>query len=366
MRDTVYGEGEVLRRAQQATWLAGVLAVVSTLASIVRPLVAEMPPIFSVIGAANSFFLACAWWAMRSGWVVRWAPGLLLGLVTLSLFPLITISGGPSSQFVTMLPLFPLAGVMLGGSRLGLALLVFWSVAILSMRLGHELVPDLTGEGFDGAKDNARTLWLILTSIVGFLFGLHFDGSTRRLQAQLVDLVERDPLTGVANRRGLDLGLSRSLSAAARLDQRVTVMIVDVDFFKRFNDHRGHAEGDLALQRIAAALTGHCRHGQDLVARFGGEEFVVVLGDTDADAARIVADKLRHAVRGLDLRFDPALDSPLTVTIGYVCVAARLDASQDELLRAADSALYEGKRRGRDRSVLAVLREGPDSRVSLV
>jgi hypothetical protein len=158
MRETVYGEGEVLRRARQATWLAGVLAVVSTLASIVRPLVAEMPPIFSFIGVANSLFLVCAWWAMRSGWVVRWAPGLLLGLVTLSLFPLITISGGPSSQFVTILPLFPLAGVMLGGSRLGLGLLVFWSGAILSMRLGHDLVPDLTGEEFEPAKANARTL----------------------------------------------------------------------------------------------------------------------------------------------------------------------------------------------------------------
>ena len=366
MRETVYGEGEVIRRARQATWLAAVLAVVSTLATIVRPLVAEMPPIFSIIGAANSLFLASAWWAMRSGWVVAWAPGLLLGLVTFSLLPLITISGGPNSQFVTMLPLFPLAGVMLGGRRLGLALLLFWSVAILSLRAGHKLVPDLTGEGFESAKANARTLWLILTSIVGFLFGLHFDGSTRRLQAQLVDLVERDPLTGVANRRGLDLGLSRSLSSAARLDQRVTVMMVDVDFFKRFNDHRGHAEGDLALQRIAASLTGHCRHGQDQVARLGGEEFVVVLGDTDADAARVVAEKLRHAVRALDLRFDPGMDEPLTVTIGYVCVQGRLEVTHDELLRAADSALYEGKRRGRDRSVLALLREGPDSRVSLV
>jgi hypothetical protein len=94
---------------------------------------------------------------------------------------------------------------------------------------------------------------------VGFLFGLHFDGSTRRLQAQLVDLVERDPLTGVANRRELDLGLSRSLSSAARLDQRVTEMILDVDFFKRFNDHRGH-EREIclcsALRRPSRGIAG--------------------------------------------------------------------------------------------------------------
>lgn len=360
MKESEYSDGEVLLRARQATWLAGVLAVVSTLAALVRPLVAPMPPIFSMIGAANSAILLCAWWAFGAGYVVRWAPSLLLSLVTLSLFPLMVISGGPSSQFAIMLPMFPLAGVMLGGKPLGAAMLLFWSLSMLGMQVGAEHMPDLTGEVFAPAKVSARTLWIVLTSTVGFLFGLHFDASNRKLQSQLIELVEKDPLTGAANRRGLDVALSRSLSSAARAGRWVTVMIVDVDCFKRFNDHRGHAEGDLALQRIAEALMNHTRLGQDRVARFGGEEFVLVLGDTDAPAARLVADKLRVTIRRLDLRYDPLLEEPLTVTIGYVSVPGGSAATHDQLLRVADAALYEGKRAGRDRSVEAVLAGGSE------
>jgi diguanylate cyclase (GGDEF)-like protein len=364
MQEQDYSYGEVLLRARQATWLAGVLAVVSTLATLVRPLVAPMPPVFSVIGGANSAFLLLAWWAIGAGHVVRWAPALLLSLVTISLFPLIAISGGSSSQFAIMLPLFPLAGVMLGGLPLGAAMLVFWSLSMLGMQVGAERLPDLTGEDFAPAKASARTLWIVLTSTVGFLFGLHFDGSNRNLQARLLELVEKDPLTGAANRRGLEVALSRSLSAAARTGRWVTVMIADVDCFKRFNDHRGHAEGDLALQRIAEALMNHTRLGQDRVARFGGEEFVLVLGETDAQAARVVAEKLRGTIRRLDLRHDPERDEPLTVTIGYVSVPGGSDTTHDQLLRVADAALYEGKRGGRDRAVEAVLAGGSELVVS--
>ena len=364
MRESDYNEGEVLLRARQATWLAGVLAVVATLGALVRPLVAPMPPIFSVIGALNSAILMTAWWVFGAGYMVRWAPSLLLSLVTLSLFPLIVLSGGPSSQFAIMLPMFPLAGVMLGGKPLGAAMLLFWSLSLLGMQLGGEHLPDLTGEVFVPEKISARTLWIVLTSTVGFLFGLHFEASNRRLRSQLLDLVERDPLTGAANRRGLDAALSRSLSAAARAGRWVTVMIADVDCFKRFNDHRGHAEGDLALQRIAEAFMNHTRLGQDRVARFGGEEFVLVLGDTDAHAARIVAEKLRATIRRLDLRHDPQRDEPLTVTIGYVSVPGGSAATHDQLLRVADAALYEGKRAGRDRAVEAVLAGGSELVVS--
>ena len=274
-----------LRHARMATWFAGMLASVVGFATVVRPFVSDVGTTFTIVGVANTVLYTACWYAMHSGRVIRYAPHLLVGLSTLATVPLMLISGGPNSQFAVLAPLFPICGVLLGGRRLAIGITVFWATALTAMFFVTPLLTDLTGEPFHAAKTSSRTFWLVLASVVALTFALHFDRVSQDFQRRLREMAERDPLTGVGNRRALEVALTRSLSFARRQGGAVTLVILDLDNFKRFNDSRGHAEGDRALIRIAETLVAHCRAGQDSVARFGGEEFVLVLGQTDPEAA---------------------------------------------------------------------------------
>ncbi|MEW6583058.1 MAG: diguanylate cyclase [Actinomycetota bacterium] len=157
---------------------------------------------------------------------------------------------------------------------------------------------------------------------------------------------ETDPLTGVLNRRGLDIRLERAVAAAAEAGSRLSVLVLDLDAFKAVNDRGGHHAGDAVLKRVADLLDAERRAG-DSVARMGGEEFVVVLPDTGTEGAWLVAERLRAAVAGLDLLGVAGI----TASIG-VATYPQHGRSAGEILRAADSAMYVAKSSGRDRTVV--------------
>jgi diguanylate cyclase (GGDEF)-like protein len=167
------------------------------------------------------------------------------------------------------------------------------------------------------------------------------------LRAQAV----RDPLTGVHNRGFFDEMLAVQVAQSRRGGAPVTVMLADIDHFKRINDAYGHPEGDRALKVIADALVGAVR-GSDVVCRYGGEEFCIVLPATSIDAAVPLAARVREAVPAACARAGVSPGSRVTVTIGVAsCPQDGSDA--DAVMRAADRRLYRGKEAGRDRVVAA-------------
>lgn len=169
-----------------------------------------------------------------------------------------------------------------------------------------------------------------------------------------------DPLTGIANRRALDEQVAEHWQRAMRSHRALSLLMVDVDHFKHYNDHYGHVEGDACLQRVAYALAGVVSRPDDLVARYGGEEFAVLLPDTDALQAGALAQKLCAAVRALGIphaRSDT--DSCVTVSVGVACAQpvftpdnAPDAALAQTLFQQADAALYLAKQRGRNRAML--------------
>jgi diguanylate cyclase (GGDEF)-like protein len=168
------------------------------------------------------------------------------------------------------------------------------------------------------------------------------------LMSRLEALARTDPLTGLANRRALDEALVRDLASAERTARPISVVMLDLDHFKRYNDTRGHQAGDALLHGAAAAWAGELR-ASDTVARFGGEEFLVVLPSCDAAAASVIADRLREIVPGEE-----------TASAGVA--AWNGSETMAELIARADAALYEAKRRGRDRTeVAATPARSPDS-----
>ena len=130
----------------------------------------------------------------------------------------------------------------------------------------------------------------------------------------------------------------------------LTLLMADIDNFKNVNDTFGHLAGDTVLKRIARVMRD-CVRGTDMVARYGGEEFAVLLVETARESARLVAERLRTAVKALDFS-DTGINSPVTISIGLACFPE--DASDERsLIEQADSVLYQAKRLGKDRVVCA-------------
>jgi diguanylate cyclase (GGDEF)-like protein len=164
------------------------------------------------------------------------------------------------------------------------------------------------------------------------------------------DKIFYDPLTELYNRRFLDETLRRLLRTLSRAEGMISLMMIDIDFFKNYNDTYGHVEGDNSLKKVAAALRESVTRADDFVARYGGEEFLVVLPNTDEDGARMVARRVMENIRKCAIPHESStVDALLTVSIGVATGKADHAREAGHYVRRADELLYESKRGGRNR-----------------
>jgi diguanylate cyclase (GGDEF)-like protein len=168
------------------------------------------------------------------------------------------------------------------------------------------------------------------------------------------DLLRRialvDGLTGIANRRQFDESLDREWRRTQRQDAPLSLIMADIDYFKGYNDHYGHGDGDTALRAVAQTLKAQMLRPTDVAARYGGEEFVCILPETPLAGAEGVAERIRYAVEALAILHAASPDGPyLTLSLGVATAVEPTSASREALLALADQALYEAKKAGRNR-----------------
>lgn len=173
----------------------------------------------------------------------------------------------------------------------------------------------------------------------------------RQLAEQMKDLAETDALTGVANRRVFDARLATELKKAEAGGRPLALLLIDIDFFKAFNDTYGHLAGDDCLRKIGACLEATAWGEADLPARYGGEEFAIILPETGAEAAATRAETLRERIRSLAIANEKSAFGVVTASIGLA--VSRKPVTPQALIAAADDALYRAKEAGRNRLVLA-------------
>lgn len=166
-------------------------------------------------------------------------------------------------------------------------------------------------------------------------------------------LAANDALTGLPNRRAFDEGFADAWQEARELGTPLSVLMIDVDFFKRFNDTYGHQAGDECLRKVAAAIRHSVRRPGDLPARYGGEEFAVILRNTDEALALSIAERIHSQLHQLLIQHTASPIGFITVSLGAATAPLIADADSDALLASADRALYAAKRAGRDRVILA-------------
>ncbi|WP_210397464.1 sensor domain-containing diguanylate cyclase [Motiliproteus sediminis] len=180
---------------------------------------------------------------------------------------------------------------------------------------------------------------------------------SRRLQK----LADTDALTGIANRRALEDYLHLCWTRSRQQQHPMSVILCDIDHFKSFNDHYGHLQGDQCLQQVAEIMNRHIHRPGDTLFRYGGEEFAVLLPNTDLDGARQLAEKLRHALERACLIHDASPGGKVTLSLG-VATAIGNDGPARMLLDAADRALYDSKDAGRNRVTSAAALSAPADR----
>lgn len=159
-----------------------------------------------------------------------------------------------------------------------------------------------------------------------------------------------DPLTKIANRRQFDAFLETEWQRAMRSAQPLSLVVLDVDHFKLYNDTLGHAAGDVCLQKVAQALAAHAARATDLAARYGGEEFVLLFADTPADSAAVLAERIRASIEALEVPNPRSAASPwLTVSVGVATIVPTQLDEIANLFVCADRAMYAAKAAGRNR-----------------
>lgn len=173
----------------------------------------------------------------------------------------------------------------------------------------------------------------------------------KEAQSALQDLAAKDGLTGIANRRSFDQALATEWQRAMRETHPLTLLMVDVDHFKQYNDTYGHQAGDECLKRIASAMANTPLRAYDLVARYGGEEFAIILPEVTAAGAQAVAERIRAAVEHLGIPDTTSKAGVVTISIGAATANALIGSSPTQLVAAADAALYQAKHAGRNRVV---------------
>jgi diguanylate cyclase (GGDEF)-like protein len=314
----------------------GVTAAVAVLALLAR-LVGMVIPTWLLLSLAATLLAATRvqQQLLRRARYMGWMPLLHLNLSLVLLSVGIAYTGGLRSPFVWTYAI-PVAveGVLRGGpwgiisATASTVYLVAATFAATSGLVGR---PFLEEPGFSA----------FLISYVGMFYVVAFIASALREQVRdIFRLARTDPLTGLANRYALRLSLEREVARARRYGLECALIVVEIDQFKRFNDRYGHLHGDEVLRRVSATLRGSCR-AADLPARFGGDEFVVVLPQTGKGEATRVAERIRGDME----EFSLLRGFGLTVSVG---VAAFPDdgLSARDLLEAADTAMYAAKSGG--------------------
>jgi diguanylate cyclase (GGDEF)-like protein len=240
-----------------------------------------------------------------------------------------------------------LACVVLIERRGRFTTLSMW-LAVATLSAALDALLNLSSARYTYAWDTGKVI-AVVTACTVLLLML---GDVVALYGRLARVARVDPLTSLRNRRAFEEHYELLLHSARRLRNSIGLLMIDIDLFKHYNDTYGHISGDACLREVARAIAGCAVRPLDLVARFGGEEFVVLLPDTTLEGVSVVAECIRAAVERLEIEAGTNSLGRITISIGigYAPDARNLEGT--ELLEIADRALYDAKARGRNKVVL--------------
>lgn len=288
---------------------------------------------------------------LRSGGSLNTAGSIFIGLLLVALGLGGFNTYGFHGSLVLMSPMIPIFALLLLNARSAVTSLVLTLLILLCLLILETI--GLTPENPHNGEAVAFGRFLILSILCLITtWGLwRFTNYSRQLLERIEAQSTTDYLTGVLNRRGFEAVLAREHNGAIRNNTPLSLIIIDVDFFKQYNDNNGHQAGDTCLVAIAEVIKSCVTRKTDVVGRFGGEEFVIILPNTRSEGACILAEKIRAGIVARALPYKSGEANFVTVTAGVASRRGRTMGSVDDLFKEADNALYRGKETGRNRVV---------------
>lgn len=348
---------EVARNAALYEKTSGLLSLGAAICFFVRLQIGSINDTTTIAASFVCIIMFIVYICIRTGWTDRFSGVLLVCAWVSSLIIVAALTDGSNSAVMVLAPITPLMAALLRGRDWGWYSSIVIVVAIFIFGALEE-----RGYYIDATRAYAHLeldlyeFWLILAVLIGALIGHHMARENALLNETLRRHARIDFLTGIPNRLSIEESLGNAARESKRNTNWLSVMMIDIDHFKRYNDINGHAAGDKVLRQVAQTLERILQRPYDFVGRYGGEEFSVILPKTDPEGARFVAEKLREAIEKLKIPYRASKkDEVVTVTIGLASAPGALNGRGDHLIKAADDALYTGKEYGRNRVTPTVL-----------
>lgn len=318
----------------------------------------EQPPVAGLVVVPGC--LANAWYLHRNG-SVDVAARVFIGLLLFGLAVGGANTGGFVGPVVILSPIIPIFAMLLLNGRAA-ALSLF----LVGLILSGLFVFDVNGvlpQNLNSTADMlfGRLVTIFALALVSTWVVWHFARVTGKLLGKIEQQSHTDYLTGIFNRRGIEMMLQREVGRARRNNSWLSLIMIDVDSFKLYNDTNGHQAGDSCLVNVARVISACIGRKADVVGRFGGEEFLVILPDTSNEGALKVAEKIRRHMLDQKVLYGSGNANPVSLTLGVISARGSGIADTDHLVRQADDALYQGKQKGRNCVVSLVLEGGDES-----
>jgi diguanylate cyclase (GGDEF)-like protein len=261
-------------------------------------------------------------------------------------------TGGFDGPVVLLAPIIPILSFLLIGPRTGWVAAVAMVLSLLVVLALHLVGAVPPSPHAEHVLIFARFVALASTGVIATWVIWTFAVAATALGQRNKFLANTDHLTGIANRRFSEKLLDQEILRARRSGQDLSLIISDVDLFKRYNDANGHQAGDECLQRVAGIMKHNVRRPADMVGRFGGEEFIAVLPETNSDGAFAIAERMRQALLDEHMPYEPGKPEMVSMTLGVTSSPGKKIDSASDMIRLADRALYQGKEQGRNTVVM--------------
>ncbi|KKM92207.1 hypothetical protein LCGC14_1220810, partial [marine sediment metagenome] len=216
--------------------LTGISLIFITIGTVVRPLLVDMSLAFTLLGIMNIVMFSFTYFVIRTERYPQWESLILLTATLVGVIPLLAISGGVNSQFSYLLPLFPIMAALFGGKQAALSVCVVLFFLVTLAAMNGQLISDFTDEPYHHQKTISRSFWLIISIVSSTYFGVFFQSRYYEVNQKLQQQATQDPMTGLLNRRGFNNEVSRQLDTVERENIPLSIVLIDIDFFKKIND----------------------------------------------------------------------------------------------------------------------------------
>ncbi|MCV2402501.1 GGDEF domain-containing protein [Marinomonas sp. C2222] len=327
------------------------VACLIAFATVVRPMFVEQSMVFTYIGVFNSC-LGLSFYFYISPQIKKVTLSFIIIFYSLlALVPLLVISGGVNSQFSVIFPIIPIfICLLVYSAKAAWLMCVMLTVLVVALLVSEMHLPNYTEEIVSESKTKSRAFWIVLSTILSTIFSVEFLRITNIYSTRLNRQANMDVLTKISNRRSVLKSLYQIHERSLLEGEAYAVIMLDIDFFKRINDQYGHSVGDQVLVHVAKILETSLRTKGDSVGRYGGEEFLIILSDVTAEQAENIANKILETLESAPFLFK---DNSITITatVGICCSEVGQLSAPETLINHADTALYQGKKEGRNRVI---------------